>query len=62
MFTATAVHFKAGQYQLEQAHRWLKLVRFLIGQNRGWGKFTVLLFTSAKPQRSNYEAIILVAN
>ena len=45
----TAIHFKAGQYQLQQADRWLKLVCFLIGTAIAVG-VTLLyyFFTSSK--------------
>lgn len=58
----TAVHFKAGQYQLEHAHSWLKLVCFLTGTAIAFG---VSLLYYYLPQHnlelSSYEAIILAA-
>ncbi|WP_179995652.1 bifunctional diguanylate cyclase/phosphodiesterase [Acinetobacter sp. YH16053] len=58
----TAIHFKTGQYQLQHADRWLKLVCFLIGTAIAVGVTLLYYFLPHQnPELSNYEAIILAA-
>ena len=58
----TAIHFKAGQYQLQQADRWLKLVCFLIGTAIAVGVTLLYYFLPHQnPELNIHEAIILAA-
>ena len=58
----TAIHFKAGQYQLQQADRWLKLVCFLIGTAIAVGVSLLYYFLPHQnPELNIHEAIILAA-
>ena len=58
----TAIHFKAGQYQLQQADRWLKLVCFLIGTAIAVGVSLLYYFLPHQNSELNiHEAIILAA-
>jgi len=58
----TAIHFKAGQYQLQHADRWLKLVCFLIGTAIAVGVSLLYYFLPHQnPELNIHEAIILAA-
>ncbi len=58
----TAIHFKTGQYQLQHADRWLKLVCFLIGTAIAVGVTLLYYFLPHQnPELNIHEAIILAA-